>query len=308
MSISSRLLYQSLLAVVIIVLNQLFPDFFLNSRYYILALIILLIGMPHGALDHIIAEKLDRWNGDTKQKIIFYSWYLALVGIYSVLWVFFPLFSFAFFMIITWYHFGQADAERFKLDGVWKHLLHFSRGFTVVGLIAYGDLEYASDVIESITNFSVANYSSEFIAPDTASYIIALVYPVVFVVVALIQRMKWIEFVAFFTDALVVPALFLFADPVWAFSIYFGLWHSYNHVRVMLAFLNDQHESYSFSTFYKNSFIYSLLSYIGLLFVYNITNAFGQEEYLVSLLFVVISVLTLPHMVVVQKLYRSSQT
>jgi hypothetical protein len=35
------------------------------------------------------------------------------------------------------------------------------------------------------------------------------------------------------------------------------------------------------------------------------TNAFGQEKYLVSLLFAAISVLTLPHMYVVQKLYAT---
>jgi hypothetical protein len=32
-------------------------------------------------------------------------------------------------------------------------------------------------------------------------------------------------------------------------------------------------------------------------------NAFGNEELLVSLLFVVIAILTLPHMMVVEKLY-----
>jgi beta-carotene 15,15'-dioxygenase len=263
--------------------------------------------MPHGALDHIIAEKLDQWNGNEAKKVRFYSWYLALIGIYAVAWVLFPLFSFTFFMIITWYHFGQADAERLPVKGLSKHVIHFSRGFTIVGLIAYGDLTYASGVIESITNFSLEDYSNQFIPANVAAYSIAAVYPICFLMVALIHRFKWIDFIAFVSDALVVSALFLYTDPVWAFSIYFGLWHSYNHVRVMLAFLNENSVQYSFSWFYKNSFVYSLLSYLGLLFVYNITNAFGQEQYLVSLLFVVISVLTLPHMYVVQKLYNYSR-
>ena len=305
MPIITRLLAQSLVAIVIITLNQLFPEFFEQSRYYVLALTILLIGMPHGALDHVIAEKLDQWDNNLTKKVKFYTWYLMLIAIYSLIWVQFPLFSFTFFMIITWYHFGQADAERFDFSGWRKHLIHFSRGLTIVGLIAYGDLPYASGVIESITNFSLESYTKGIISPKLLAYGIASFYPLCFLVVSLSQKLRFNEFVTYFVDAISVPALFLFADPVWAFSIYFGLWHSYNHVRVMLNFLNEQNLKYNFSWFYKNSFIYSILSYIGLLFVYNITNAYGQEEYLVSLLFVVISVLTLPHMYVVQRLYQN---
>lgn len=304
MTLSTRLLYQSLVAVIVIALSFFASDLMESTRYLVLALVILLVGMPHGALDHIIDEKLENWNGSRNKEIWFYVWYLALVGIYSVLWIFFPLFSFAFFMIITWYHFGQADAERFNLESWKKGVIHFSRGLTVVGLIAYGDLTYASSVIEAVTDFSFENFSNQFISPTVAAYSIAAFYPLCFLLISFTQKYSFTEFIAFFTDSIIVSALFLYSDPIWAFSIYFGLWHSYNHVRVMLAYLNEKGNNYNFGWFFKKSFIYSLLSYLGILFLYNMANAFGQEEYLVSLLFVVISVLTLPHMYVVERLYN----
>jgi len=303
MAFHFRLLLQAVVAFTAIGLSIYAPDFTLNTRYLVLGLVILLVGMPHGAIDHIISEKLGDWRGDSSKKIWFYSWYIGLVAIYSLLWVFFPLFSFALFMVITWYHFGQADTERYTLVGWKKRLMHFTRGFTVVGLIAYGDVGYASGVIESITGFSLIQFTQQFIAADTLAYIIASVYPLAFLLLSAVGSFNAKEFVASLFDAISVSALFLFADPVWAFSIYFGLWHSYNHVRVMLQYLNENDTQLNFGWFYKESFIYSLLSYLGILFVYNLTNAFGQEEYLVSLLFAAISVLTLPHMLVVEKLY-----
>ncbi len=305
MALYSRLLLQSAVGLLVVLISLFAPDFTYNSRYYLLALVILLVGMPHGAIDHIISEKMDQWQGDLRKKVWFYSWYLGLVGMYSLMWVWYPLFSFAFFMVITWYHFGQADAERFELSGWKKHLIHFSRGFTVVGLIAYGDLAYSSAVIESITGFSLLDFTIQRINPEWITWGIAAFYPIVFLGIASFHSFGWKHVIVFFLDAVSVSVLFMFADPVWAFSIYFGLWHSFNHVRVMLSYLSDETTRLNFGWFYRESFIYSLLSYLGILLVYNMTNAFGQEKYLVSLLFAAISVLTLPHMYVVQKLYTT---
>ena len=55
--------------------------------------------------------------------------------------------------------------------------------------------------------------------------------------------------------------------------------------------------------FYKKSFLYSFLSYLGIALLYFILDAFGSEELLVFLLFIAISVMTLPHMLIVEKMY-----
>lgn len=293
---------QSAIGVGVIAFNLAFPDFAEKTRYLLLGLVILLIGMPHGALDHIIDGKINDWNPYTFNKW-FYGWYLSAVAVYSVLWVFFPMFSFLAFLLITVYHFGQADAERFPFRGWRYHAVHYSRGFTVVGLIVFGDLTYASAVMEAVTSVPVEEVISRYADPDLLRWIIAAAYPVTYGVVSMSSALQSNRILAYSTDALVVPALFLFADPVWAFSIYFGLWHSYNHTQVMLGFLADRGEKHNFVWFFKQSFIFSMLSYLGILYVYNILNAFGNEELMVSLLFVVIAVLTLPHMLVVEKLY-----
>jgi len=260
--------------------------------------------MPHGALDHVIDGELEQWNPFTFNKK-FYGWYLSAIAVYTMLWFIFPLFSFAFFLLITLYHFGQADAERFEWQGISKYLIHFARGFTVVGLILYGDLEYASQVIESITSFNYQDFSQTYFDTQTTRWFIAAFYPVVFLIVGLINFTKLKFFLTYLLDAIVVSLLFIYCDPVWAFGLYFGLWHSFNHVKVMIQFLRSRKQKADYGFFYKYSFAFSLISYLGILFIYNLLNAFNSEELMVSLLFAVISVLTLPHMMVVQKMYTA---
>lgn len=296
-----NILLQALIGLVVIGINVLFPDFTERSRYVVLAMTILLIGMPHGALDHWIDGKIHGWDPRGLNKV-FYGWYLSLILIYSVFWIFFPFLSFMIFLVITLYHFGQADAERLNIEG-WKYrAIQFSRGITVVGLIVFSDLEYASSIIAAVSDVSIAEHiPANYV--EIIRWSLGACYPVIFCVVSIYAIKSFITFLAYFLDAIIVSALFLFSDPVWAFSAYFGLWHSYNHAKIMIRFLSGSVKSLNFGWFFKQSFVFSLLSYIGLLIVYNYLNAFGNEELLVSLLLVVISVLTLPHMIVVEKLY-----
>ncbi len=302
MTISQRILTQSVIALIAIIINIVVPEFAENSRYFLLAIIILLIGMPHGALDHHIDGNLEGWNPYTLNKR-FYTQYFLLMGIYSVVWIYFPFFSFMFFLLITLYHFGQADAMRFDFTGLEKWSIHLSRGITVVGLIIFGDLEYSSSIIEAVTDISIYKASIGVYNLEIAKWLIAGFYPFIYILTLVFSKQHIEHKFTYLIDAIVVSALFLYCDLVWAFAVYFGIWHSYNHALIMLRYLTSKKHSVNFAWFFKQSFLFSLLSYIGLLFVYNMLNAFGNEELLVSLLFVVIAILTLPHMMVVEKLY-----
>ncbi|MEQ9308665.1 MAG: Brp/Blh family beta-carotene 15,15'-dioxygenase [Balneolaceae bacterium] len=296
-----QILIQCVIGLSAIAINILFPEFTEQSRYLLLALVILLIGMPHGALDHFIDGSIEKWNPSTFN-LKFYGFYILAIAIYSIFWIIFPLFSFLFFLVITWYHFGQADAKRFDLSKTNEIIIQFSRGLTVVGLITFGDIEYASQIIESVSGFSIQTYLVTFIDLEITKWVIASFYPFVYILV-MFNKLSLKTFFVYLLDSFIVSLLFIYSDPVWAFSIYFGIWHSYNHVLVMLNFLSSENEKKLFGWFYKESFIFSLLSYLGLLFIYNLLDAFGNESLMVSLLFVLISVLTLPHMIIVEKMY-----
>ncbi len=302
---TSHIKYQIAAGVAAICINLLFPDLIYALRFWILGFVILIIGMPHGALDHIIAFKAFKKAKNPKTQFLFYFSYLSVMLVYGLFWIYSPLAGFILFLIMTLYHFGQADAERFSIDGFPKNVLLYSRGLTVVGLILFGsDPYYSSAVIEEVTSFSFSEYAFTVLDPNFYTLFFALIYPACFFLISTfktdIRQDGWMSM-----DAVVVPLLFSLCEPIFAFSVYFGCWHAFNHTKTMLNYLNSFDMDVNMKWFYRSTFLYSVLSYAGLFVTYLILKAFGNAELLVALLFIVISVLTLPHMFVVEKMYRN---
>lgn len=294
-----------LAGIMAIALNLIFPGFIEDIRYYALAAAVLVIGMPHGALDHVIAFRAYGVNRVPENVVMFYSIYLGILILYGLLWLWFPLLSMILFLLMTLYHFGQADAERFDLPPAGAYALQFSRGLTIVGLILFGsDPYYSSAIIQEVTGYSFADHIFPVVSHSLILTSLVVLYPLVYLIVQI--RYEKPVFKSWFSaDALVVPLLFVWCDPVFAFSIYFGIWHSYNHTQTMLRFMRTPEKPKGFKWFYRATFLYSVLSYAGLIVLYVLFKAFGNEELLVALLFIIISVLTLPHMFVVEKMYKS---
>ena len=67
-----------------------------------------LFGMPHGAMDWTIQNRLDGVHGLLRQAIAFIP-YLALMALSTILLIVFPVFTVAAFMVLTTIHFGTAD-------------------------------------------------------------------------------------------------------------------------------------------------------------------------------------------------------
>lgn len=295
---------QVAIGAIALIINLIFPEFIESIRFWFLGIVILIIGMPHGALDHIISYHSFPSKSEKEKKIWFYTYYTLIMAVYALLWIWMPLLSFLIFLAITLYHFGQADAERFDINPTARNILQFSRGITIVGLIVYGsDPLYISGVINEITGYDslelISFVDNYYVVPLTFS----LIYPTAYLfVVAFFSTNR--PAVIYHADAIVVPALFALADPFLAFAVYFGAWHSYNHARTMLNYLNKRDLNVTMRWFYRKTLLLSIMSYVGLAILYFITQAFGNEKLLIALLFILISVLTLPHIFIVEMMYR----
>ena len=296
---------QVFVGLAIIGLNFFLYDWFESIRYYALAASVLIIGMPHGALDHKIYFKALHKEETLKTQIVFYAGYLLVVAVYAWLWYVQPFIGFVLFMLFTLYHFGQSDTERLPLSGALKQLFILSRGLSIAGLILFGsDPFYTSRIVESVTGISLISIIYNFTTAEDLRIFFALLYPSVFLLGSIFSKQvalkSWLSI-----DALVVPALFSLVDPIFAFALYFGLWHGYNHTKTMLDFLNSKDQQIGFKWFYKETALFSAISYIGLILIYFLVEAFGDEALLVAILFTLISVITLPHMLVVEQMYRA---
>lgn len=303
---NQSLFYQNSLALVTIIFYLIVPQVFESMQYILFALVILFIGIPHGAMDHVIDAAIDRWNPKSIN-LKFYGWYLGAIGAYSILWYFYPFLSFMLFFVMTAYHFGQSDVHRLRLTENFTKLLIPFRGLLLIFFILLGDLRFSSDVIATVTSFNWFEWVSKQQQLIEYIYLGVTGFYLVLVSLANIKSKKgWKDSLLSLTEVLLLYGLFNFTNSLIAFSFYFGFWHSYEHVKVMSTFLKESTgEQLTLKGFYEKALSFSLIIYLAMLFVYNILEAYGEAKLMIALLLIMISVLTLPHMLVVEKLYKS---
>ena len=95
---------------------------------------VILTGIPHGAVDHIVAARLYGLSSSWGDQARFYGFYLAMMAVYGGLWLVAPAWCLAAFLLMTMYHFGQADLAYWSLPPVAARVLYLSRGLLLVGL------------------------------------------------------------------------------------------------------------------------------------------------------------------------------
>jgi beta-carotene 15,15'-dioxygenase len=100
----------------------------------------------------------------------------------------------------------------------------------------------------------------------------------------------------------VLTALFLAADPLVGFAVYFGLWHSLAHLLVLADVLDTGGSRLALVRLVAPMTAISLLG-LGVASV--AMGAAGRMDLLVPVLFVGVSMLTVPHMVIVERMWRS---
>ena len=106
-------------------------------------------------------------------------------------------------------------------------------------------------------------------------------------------------------EAVSVAALtlvFLLADPLIGFAVYFGLWHSLGHLLVLTDLLGT--EPSPVRSVARLAAPLSAVSLLGLAVVAGGAVAAGQVDLLLALVVVFVAMLTAPHMVVVERLWR----
>jgi Brp/Blh family beta-carotene 15,15'-monooxygenase len=271
---------------------------------------VLLTGMPHGAVDHLVARQLFAWRG-VRGTVLFYVGYLALAALYGLGWWIWPPGALAFFLLMAVYHFGQADlAHRAPRSRAGRVTLYLSRGLFVVGSPLGARPEAVAPVVDALAGVALPAALPAWwpvacvatLAAQHAGVLAALAHRT-----GTPGRREW----------LTVPALALLfwaAPPLAAFATYFGSWHALGHVLVLTRFFRAARGDASGATtlpvtvgaFYRQAALYTLVPLGGLaalLLARPAAFAANAAEALAAL-FVLISVLTLPHMLLVERLYR----
>jgi Brp/Blh family beta-carotene 15,15'-monooxygenase len=266
----------------------------------LVAVVIAALGIPHGSLDHLVAEAIE---GDAPPggRSRFVRNYVAAAAGVGALWVVAPPLALALFLLLSIHHFGQSDLAHLAVGGRRQLAFQWSRGLFLVGLVLVAHLDTVGPIIERLGGGDPASWPW---LSEVWWLWCALLLAQHLVVGAVVAReiddrsVVRREVVA----VAVLAALLLAVDPLLGFAVYFGLWHSLAHLLVLAGLLGS--EPSPIRSVARLAAPLTVISLAGLAAVSTVALLVERTDLIVPIVVVFISMLTVPHMVVVERMWR----
>ncbi|WP_158600616.1 Brp/Blh family beta-carotene 15,15'-dioxygenase [Tessaracoccus antarcticus] len=210
------------------------------------AVSVLVLGLPHGALDHLVPARLAGRRPTVASIATVAIVYLVLAVVVLLMWRVAPATAFVGFIALTWFHWGQGDlwidlaeAHRGRLQ---PRLLRAGTVLVRGGLPMLVPLLFHPDTYErvrlgTIALFGQQSFSSTFMGLDaTGRGVVGIVYALVVLATALatwrtsrthVERGAWAHDQM---ETVVLALFFALGPPVLTVGLYFCLWHSLRHI------------------------------------------------------------------------------
>lgn len=254
------------------------------AQVLILAPAVVLLGLPHGALDLPMAQAL--WPLKTvADRALFFSAYLALAGGVAALWLLAPAMGLAAFLAYSALHFSGD----WTADG---RLLRTAGGLSAIGAPV---LFHTAEVADIFSAF----------APTASALPIAHITATAAVfggALALTALLRWpvrrpralLEMSAIWISAALLP-------PLLYFVVYFCLLHSVRHLVETLDALPDRQSAMrSTATIMAVSLLGASFALAALL----TSGGLDLQTSLLRVMFIGLAALTVPHMLLVERFER----
>jgi Brp/Blh family beta-carotene 15,15'-monooxygenase len=271
-----------------------------------MAVIALAIGIPHGALDHLVTLP----KSQPVKMALFVTIYvaIALAAIWAILqW---NVWGFIAVVIMSATHFGIGDSafisELNHLKGntssklpVWAYAPAAGLLPVVIPLVNSRSTEALTKVNAELINWHYGYTSEIQIAVAAIATLSAM---------ALITRKRYRDLL----DVALLATLASVAPPLVAFAVYFGCWHAMRHTARLTSLLPRSLDAYERNNS-RRAFVLAVipglpalagtLIFVALLAGFSHTNV---SDTFLWLTLVTIWALTVPHMIVTAKLDRAA--
>jgi Brp/Blh family beta-carotene 15,15'-monooxygenase len=302
-------LFSTISVILGILLSILFSDLLGESSMgwqVVIAVIALAIGIPHGALDHLVTLP----KAQPKKMAIFIVVYVAVAVIAVIGILTFNTIGFIIVLFMSAVHFGIGDAafisEIDRRTGIERKLNRWfyipAAGFTPVfiPLVNSASTEALASVNPALINWH-QGFDSQILFVVTAFAVLAILVMIVG------KRNREV------LDLSLLLLLAHLAPPLIAFAVYFGCWHAMRHTARLTLSLPRSLENLNQGNL-RNAFSQAVIPGLpALIGTFVVAGAmalsgrdFSDEFFWMAL--VVVWALTVPHMVVTAKLDRAALT
>jgi beta-carotene 15,15'-dioxygenase len=279
-----------------------------NIQISIFIFLILLTGIPHGALDHLIQKKTDTLAHKKYDFLKFLAKYLLIMALYALAWFWFSGISFMGFLIISAWHFGETDLANAPKNALIWSFTRLLYGFYILAFMLLTHANEVSPIIERMIgsqNDILFFWKYIHLNFKQILYLLGLFFTTFFIVAQS-------EYFINFDKMRVLRLILILLISVWlpllpAFALYFGGWHALCAFDSIHDYLWKDQQTQTLKLIYLNSLPFTILAIIflgGFLwFCKNYTQQFDPFP----ILFIFISLITLPHLIITHEMNHDTK-
>lgn len=283
---------------------------------------LLVFGLPHGAAEHVALARVGLARD--RPLLAAVAVYLPLMAVYAVAWWLAPALSFAFFILLTWVHWGQGDVYAMLAFTEGGHLC--TRAQRVLALVVRGGLPMLVPLVghperyQFVAERTVGLFDAGAAAALSPAFTtgarlaVAMGFGAVTVLALALGFARRDGSGSWRVDAAetgLLWAFFLVVPPVLAVGLYFCLWHSVRHIARLVVLDGGARESLAAGRVWPGVRRFAVDAApltAGALVVfaalYALVGASATLPDLLGVYLVLLAVLTLPHVVVVALMDR----
>lgn len=291
MLLSNHKIWVSCLTVALVLLAFLMPTMVGTYGGYLAMTLILLLGVPHGATDHILFRHVQK-DYDKGWLSRFFVRYFLLMGLLALTWWILPSLALLIFLAISAYHFGQSQWHHLKSSKSVKSALYVSWGAFVLAAPLLWNYAETAPIVEHLIGVEILlSTDYQFFIP------IFLIVLIVFQTLLLYTKntISKNRLIKEWGILLLFSCLFYSTSLLFGFAVYFVFWHSLDSVKDQIIQLRKINPGYTLKKYLWQVIPFSLIAFgsIGL-FAWLSPVALMTDAW-ISHFFILISIVTLPH-------------
>jgi beta-carotene 15,15'-dioxygenase len=276
-------------------------------QWAVLGAALLLAGIPHGALDHLVEQQTRLQAGRSFQLTAFLGRYLLTIAFYGAMWWLWPGLSLVAFLLFSAWHFGETDLDHAPAHSMLWNVVRFWHGVFVLAFLLLGHAAETTPILASLTNNQPdvmntwATLSRN--APDWlwngSGWLLRLL---IVAQLAVPGRVNWLRAV----QLAVLLGLCQLLPLLPAFALYFGGWHSLAAFEAIRQHLRASATDARMTAWqlWQKAIPFTALALVGMVGIGWVWRTFGQQIDPVPVVFMFLSLITLPHLNVMHGMIR----
>ena len=263
----------------------------LKSSYedYLAYFFVLTVGIMHGANDISLIELVTK--NSSKSKFYYLIFYIGLIVIMSVAFFQFPIVALLIFVLFSCYHFGEQHFYSLvKAQNLRVNMLYMSYGLLIFGLLFYLNHDKTAYVILELAGIEISKMVFKYL----------MICGIILLVLSFIlNKSNFKTHINVLKELFVIilfALIFELASLLWAFAIYFVVWHSIPSLKDQTYALYGSLNKKTLIQYIKASFINWGVSVIGLFIIYYVSTLLNYS--FIALFFAFLAAITIPHVIV----------